>query len=330
MEISPEESINMKIIYKTRYNKIANVFIAEDQDGRKVEFVESIQPPYSRKQKWVLIISTLFGCPVGCPFCDAGGDYRGKLSVEELLFQIDFLIGLRFDTNKIDCDKFKIQFARMGEPAFNINIITLLQTIKERYMFKRFIPSVSTVAPAGCDDFFKKLLDLRENEYQGDFQLQFSLHSTDDASRDYLIPVKKWDFRKIAEYGQKFFRPNFQKIALNFALCEKSIIDPRRLKKYFDPSIYIIKVTPVNPTFKAQKNNIKSLLYPGRENHEIVDKLRNEGYDVILSIGEWKENLIGSNCGQYVSSVSHHPNTLENGYSYALEQIREDQKQSVP
>lgn len=311
----------MRIIYKTRYSEIANVYIAETEDGRRVEFVESIQPPYNRKEKWVLIISTLFGCPVGCPFCDAGGNYRGKLSVEELLFQIDFLVRQRYQDKNIDCDKFKIQFARMGEPAFNENIIILLRLFKERYKFRRFIPSISTVAPAGCEGFFKQLLDLRNEDYQRDFQLQFSLHSTDEASRDYLIPVKKWDLERIAAYGEMFFRPNFQKIALNFVLCEDSVIDPLRLKQYFDPSIYIIKVTPVNPTFRAQQNNIKSILCPGNEGHEIIDRLRNAGYEVIVSIGEWEENRIGSNCGQYVSAVSQHPFNLRNGYSYELERV---------
>jgi len=311
----------MRIIYKTRYSEIANVYIAETEDGRRVECVESIQPPYNRKEKWVLIISTLFGCPVGCPFCDAGGNYRGKLSVEELLFQIDFLIRQRYPDKNIDCDKFKIQFARMGEPAFNKNIITLLKLFKECYRFRRFIPSISTVAPAGCEDFFGQLLDLRNKEYQKDFQLQFSLHSTDETSRDYLIPVKKWSLERIAEYGELFFRPHFQKIALNFALCEDSIIDPNRLKHYFDPSIYVIKVTPVNPTFRAQQNKIMSILSPGNEGHEIIDRLRNAGYEVIVSIGEWEENRIGSNCGQYVSAVSQNPCYLKHSYSYELERV---------
>ena len=311
----------MRIIYKTRYSEIANVYIAETQDGRQFEFVESIQPPFNRKEKWVLIISTLFGCPVRCPFCDAGGNYRGKLSVEELLFQIDFLVRQRYHSKKIDCDKFKIQFARMGEPAFNENVIVLLKLLKERYRFRRFIPSISTVAPAGCEDFFKQLLALRNEEYRQDFQLQFSLHSTDKTSRDYLIPVKKWDLKRISEYGELFFRPNFQKIALNFALCEEGIIDPQKIKKYFDPSIFIIKVTPVNPTFRARQNNIKSILCPGNESHEIVDRFVDAGYEVIISIGEWEENRIGSNCGQYVLAVSRHSSNLKNGYSYELEQM---------
>ncbi len=43
------------------------------EDPRSVvETVESIQPPLSREAKWVVIISTMIGCPVRCKMCDAG------------------------------------------------------------------------------------------------------------------------------------------------------------------------------------------------------------------------------------------------------------------
>ena len=57
---------------------LAKVYVASVRDDKEklVEFVESIQPPIPREEKWVLIVSTLFGCPVGCKMCDAGGEYK--------------------------------------------------------------------------------------------------------------------------------------------------------------------------------------------------------------------------------------------------------------
>ena len=77
----------MRVIKKTSDSSLATVYIAESASGQWVEFVESTQPPLTRDEKWVLVISTLFGCPVDCKFCDAGGSYKGKLSYEELLFR---------------------------------------------------------------------------------------------------------------------------------------------------------------------------------------------------------------------------------------------------
>ena len=79
----------MKVIAKTGNDELASVYIAEAGNGKLIEFVESVPPPYTRGEKWVLIISTLYGCPAKCKFCDAGNFYSGKPTKEELLFQVD-------------------------------------------------------------------------------------------------------------------------------------------------------------------------------------------------------------------------------------------------
>ena len=311
----------MKVIKRIEENDLAHVFIAENSEGKQVEFVESIQPPLTIKDKWVLILSTLFGCPVNCKFCDAGGQYNGKLSFDELMFQIDYLVCSKFPDRIVDTNKFKIQFARMGEPAFNHAVLDALEAIPKIYTYKNFIPSLSTIAPVGTDDFFAKLLSLKKRLYKQSFQLQFSLHSTDYAQRDNLVPIKKWSFEKISNYGNDFFDEGGRKITLNFALGKDSILETKTLLKYFDTAIFLIKITPVNPTFKAQKNNITSLIDSKNKNYSIVDELRNAGYEVILSIGEFEENEIGSNCGQYLNTFREENKKLENSYSYKLKNV---------
>jgi len=116
------------------------------------------------------------------------------------------------------------------------------------------------------------------------------------------MPVKKWSFERIATYGEKFFMPCDRKITLNFALAESSPIDVNILKEYFPQRQFLIKLTPINPTFNASKNNIKGFVDPKNsyKNTRLVQKLEDAGYEVLLSIGELKENDIGSNCGQYI------------------------------
>lgn len=311
----------MKVVYKTAENEIATVYIARTEEGKMIEFVDSSQPPFSRKEKWIIIISSLFGCPVGCRFCDAGMEYRGKLSLDQILFQIDYVIQQRCENRIVDSDQFKIQFARMGDPAFNQNVLEALERIPEIFYFKNFIPSVSTVAPEGCDSFFEKLIDLREKIYPEKFQLQFSIHSTDDHYRDNLIPVKKWSLKSIADYGCKFYRKNSRKITLNFALLPESIIDPGVLRKFFNPEMFLIKITPVNPTVSAIGAGMHSYVYEDIKNSEIVSSLRNANYDVILSIGELEENKIGSNCGQFISAVRQKNAAVLESYTYPLEKV---------
>lgn len=306
----------MRVIQQTEENKIANVYVAETDAGKRFEFVESTQPPLSIHEKWVLIISTLYGCPVDCKFCDAGGTYQGRLSREELLFQIDYLVDKRFPGGLINTDKFKIQFARMGEPSLNPHVLEVLKELPSRYSMKHFIPSVSSIGPASKESFFNNLLDIKKSLYNKTFQLQFSIHSTNEAQRDKLIPVRKMNFEELASYGARFYSPEGKKITLNFAIGADYIIKPEDIKDIFDPELFLVKVTPVNPTLKARKNNIQSLVQPGKDQYPIIDAFKDNGYEVLLSIGEWEENKIGSNCGQYVSAMQE--DSGSEMYSYCL------------
>ncbi len=311
----------MKVIASSGRDDIAVVYIGKMRDDRFVEFVESVQPPVPREKKWVLIISSLFGCPVGCSFCDAGITYKGKLSKEEIFAQMDFPIRKRFPNGDIPVEKFKVQFARVGEPALNSAVIEALSELPYRYNAPGLLPCVSTIAPSGSDVFFDKLLDVRKNVYRDkNFQLQFSIHTTDEKLRDKLIPVKKWDLKKVSEYGEVFFEEGYRKITLNFALANGTQIEPSILSKYFDPDRFLIKITPINPTYKAQKNKICSFIEPdnGKKLRSLIRNLQSAGYEVITSIGIPEENNIGSNCGQYLQAHFAEEDDLKDGYTYTV------------
>ena len=300
---------------------IAMVYIIETSPGNLVECVESVQPPLPREKKWVLLVSTMFGCPVGCLMCDAGGHYHGKPSGQEILDQIDFLVDKRFPTGNIPCEQFKIQFARMGEPSLNTEVLEVLAELPRRYHAPGLMPSISTVAPSGTERFFNKLLEIKQENYSGGhFQFQVSLHTTDADLRDRFIPVKKWSFAQIGEYGERFFSPGDRKVTLNFALAHGMPVDPAVLLTFFDPQKFLIKITPLNPTYRARENDLVSYIDPlsAVEKYEIIQALQDSGYQVILSIGETEENRIGSNCGQYLRAHLMAEAPIEDGYTYQV------------
>jgi 23S rRNA (adenine2503-C2)-methyltransferase len=314
----------VKILAKTGREGLATVYVAETQSGKRIEFVESLQSPLPREKKWVLIISSLFGCCVGCVFCDAGGNYQGKLSKDELFDQIDYLISKRYPDREVPVEKLKIQFARMGEPALNMNVIDVLQEFPDRYNAPGFMPSVSTIAPAGTDKFFDRLLQVKKELYRENFQLQFSIHTTDQQLRDRIIPVKKWDFSAIADYGQDFYEKyekGHRKITLNFALADDYPLEPAILLKYFTPERFLIKITPVNPSYKAVTQGLSSEELLSNRKGTLISALKHAGYEVILSIGELEENRIGSNCGQYLENYEKEKQALEKSYNYQLQPV---------
>lgn len=311
----------MKVIASTGSEDIAVVYIVELKNGKLVECVESVQPPYSRQEKWILLVSTLYGCPVGCVMCDAGGYYQGKLDAEDILTQIDFMIQKRYPDGNVPCRQFKIQFARMGEPALNMKVLDVLETLPRRYAAPGLMPSISTIAPVGSRNFFERLLRIKNEYYsEGRFQFQFSLHTTDPFYRDKLIPIKTWHFAEMAAYGERFYAPGDRKITLNFALACGMPLDAKVLLAYFSPEKFLIKITPVNPTYRSKENQLKSYIDPEQENRadEIVDALRAAGYTVIVSIGQVEENQVGSNCGQYLRTHLSVSRKMDEGYTFPI------------
>ncbi|MBU0684236.1 MAG: radical SAM protein [Candidatus Thermoplasmatota archaeon] len=332
----------MRMISEYGSDDIARVYVAqmrEDEGARTdskrfmVEFVESVQPPIPREQKWVLIVSSMFGCPIRCRMCDAGGEFAGRLTADEILAQIDYMVRLRFPDGRVPTKKFKIQFARMGEPSLNPAVLDAMDRLPRMYDAPGLQASMSTVAPGTkpAREFFEKLIAVKERHYaHGRFQLQFSIHTTDMKMRDELIPTKKWSLEEIAAYGAKFTRPDEgdKKVTLNFAPAVGYPIDAGLLREHFDPSLFMIKLTPLNPTVRGHEESLRSAIDPHdrRTSDRIVEPLKREGFDVVLSIGELEENRIGSNCGQFIQRAL---NARERpSESYELDRYRAAEKQS--
>ena len=317
----------MRIIERIGEGEPATVYVGELDDGSCIEMVESIQPPISRREKWVFVISTLKGCPVGCPICDAGWGYRGKLTRAELLAQIRFLISTRFPDLRGETGRLKIQFARMGEPAFNSAVLELLETLKRDIGFDAVQPSISTVAPCGRDLFFEKLIVTKNRLYRdGWFQMQFSLHTTSPERRRTLIPVRTWSMAQMSAFGERYFEPGDLKISLNFAAVKGAPLDPERVAEVFSPEKFLVKLTPVNPTRSSIDAGIGGIIDPDNPDDgvRLVEQFQRYGFETILSIGDLAENRIGSNCGMYVSGVSERSPRNEENHTPRMESLRKN------
>jgi 23S rRNA (adenine2503-C2)-methyltransferase len=285
---------------------LAMVHIAEDDRGRRFEFVDSVQPPRPRSEKWVVIVSTMLGCPVGCRMCDAGGRPEGRLSADQMLWQVGTAVSSRFPSGRAETRMLKVQFARMGEPALNPEVLDALDRLPGQHPETQVFASVSTVAPVGVGMFLERLRQVKDRRYpDGRFQLQFSVHSTDPEKRAWLCPARTLSFEEMATAGAAFRSPGDKRVTLNFCLIEGVPLDPAAVREVFDPEHFLVKLTPLNPTGRAHANGLRSVIGPGTEDRAapVVEAFREQGFDTILSIGEYEENQIGSNCGMYLGAA---------------------------
>ncbi|MGC8928042.1 MAG: radical SAM protein [Myxococcota bacterium] len=296
----------LNVISRLSIKDVATTYVANVRGDRKllIEFVESTpQPQSDRGKKWVIIVSSQIGCALRCRFCDASGYFYGNLSKDEIVEQVDYVIQRHKERSPINTQKFKIQFARMGEPSLNLSVIdAMLELIN---INPAYIPCIATAAPVGSEKFFDRLIEVRD--YFRDFQLQFSINSTDEDYRDYIMPFKKMPLEWIGEYSDRFYSKGRRKVVLNFALRPKDELNCKIIKRSFNPQKNIIKLTPINPTQNSKRHGFEVK----GDYDEIYsylrlqsDKLKEYGFETIISIGDLRENILLSNCGQIANAIS--------------------------
>ncbi|MHA1212979.1 MAG: radical SAM protein [Candidatus Heimdallarchaeota archaeon] len=308
----------MEQIAKYGRDDLAILYVAK-VGKNYLEFVESLQPPIPRQKKWVLIISTMYGCPVRCSMCDAGTYYFGKIKAKEMFEQINYMVTNRFPDRVVPVEKFKVQFARMGEPALNNDVLEVMKELPKIYNAPGLMPCMSTIAPRKAEKFMDEMITIKDELYSnGQFQLQFSIHSTDEKVRREVIPFKIWNLEEIATYSETFWKKGDRKLTLNFAAEKNNPLEPERLAEVFDPKKFFIKITPINPTGIAKAHSLQSMIdvETGEFAKKKIKAIEEKGFEVLLSIGELEENHIGSNCGQHALKFHDGTYTIENYQKY--------------
>jgi 23S rRNA (adenine2503-C2)-methyltransferase len=299
----------MRILERREIPGLAGLYLAElpGEGMRMVEFVDTVEPGVPKEKKWVLMISTQFGCAVGCRMCDAGAmGFHGNLTAAEMLAQVRRVVSDNPGLDPRAHPKFKIHFARMGEPALNPAVLEALSVLPSELPFPGLMPSLSTVAPKTpeAEDFLEKLIAVKDAHYPGGrFQLQFSVHAADPALRKKIVPVPVWSLKEIAAYGGRFVRGGDRKITLNFALPEGERLNPGELRRVFDPALFLIKITPVNPTRSAEQNGsayVWNDIPAGLAGDSAA--LEAAGFTVILSPSAPEELEAEVSCGQLWAS----------------------------
>lgn len=297
----------MRIERTLEVGDIARVHLLRlrDQPWSAVECVGARDPAVPRTQKIVLVVSSQFGCPVGCPMCEAGRGFNGDLEAEEIFAQIDFLMESWAGPSADRCPKLKIQFARMGEPSLNPAVLQVISALPRRYGYPGIMPCIATTAPKRSIGWFERLADIKRGQFgNGMFQLQLSVQSTSEAERGRLIPYPVTSLDGLSRLCEMFVLPGDRRAVLNFAAVEGAPIEPGVLRDAFDPAKSIVKLTPLNPTHGSVVSGLSTMFRSGGEPalSDLVHALEEAGFDVIVSVGLEAEVEAGASCGQLAFS----------------------------
>ncbi len=161
-------------------------------------------------EKWVVTLSTQYGCPMACTFCDVPNlGFHGNASFEDLQAQLLNAIGM-FPPGQRYTERLNLHFARMGDPGYNDAVLDFTQWL---WHGKRDIaattgltidvlhPVFTTSSPKKVKKLPERLarwVSLKNDLYNGQAGLQLSINSTSDAQREAMFAGKAMSLADIA------------------------------------------------------------------------------------------------------------------------------------
>lgn len=254
-------------------------------------------------EKWVVTISTQYGCSMGCAFCDVPKVGIGINATErDLIDQVLAVVKLHPEIKTTK--RLNVHFARMGEPTWNPNVLDATKWMHEHLNSEYNVhPVVSTMMPKDNEwlkNFVHTWMRIKNRLYQGNAGLQLSINSTNEDQRNNMFRGHACSLSEIKDimYG---IIPNGRKITLNFAVADYEI-DPKVLLRYFSPKDYLVKLTPMHKTKAAIAHSLRTegdyTTYYPYEEHE--KELREAGYDVIVFIASKEEDESMITCGNAI------------------------------
>jgi len=239
------------------------VYLMETYDGYPIETTDTFLPYYtkdaigkkqnaledynlgSRDERWMIGVSVMSGCPVGCKFCATGKLKKCRnLQPEEIVEQVLRMVekNLEFDPTK--AKEFKINYTRMGEPFLNIdNVRKAIREIDNCFYGMKVHHYISTMGIKGADYSW-----IKDN-----ITLQFSVHSFDEEYRNWLIPYKKKT--SLEELGKVRTKSNL-KTTVNLTMARPEDFDIKKMMKIFPKENFFVKVSPINPNDVSEDNGL--------------------------------------------------------------------------
>lgn len=266
-------------------------------------------------EKWVVTLSTQYGCVQKCKFCSVPNvKFRGNATFDDLKNQLYSAIRL-FPSVKYT-ERLNIHFARMGEPILNDEVFKFAewlagakQQIKNETGLRIEVihPVLTTSMPKKMSD--SRLSDLLEHwtaiknyDFKGQAGLQLSINSTNDDQRDDMFGGSSKTLEQISELVKHLPEPLSRKYCLNFALATGYEVDAVKLRSLFDPENWMVKITPIHNNNECRTNGIETI--DGYASFAPYQKAEEDliaaGFDVLVFVPSMDEEQGIVTCGNAI------------------------------
>lgn len=267
-------------------------------------------------EKWVMTLSTQYGCQMACRFCDAHKvKFGGNASFYDLKTQ---LLNARNEYPNIGyTDRLNIHFARMGEPVHNAeNIFNFSRWLADKRAFQNdtnlrvetIHPVFTTMCPKSSAgnkktiEIVNQWVDMKNNLFNGQAGLQLSINTTDVRERNYMFNNLSMSLRDIAQMCRNLPIPLGRKYCLNFAVTNDTVIDAAVLNELFDKEKFMLKITPIHNNKACIENGYETKEgYSSYAPYRDMEKdLTANGWDVLVFVPSMDEENGCVTCGNAI------------------------------
>lgn len=264
-------------------------------------------------EKWVITVSTQYGCPMKCTFCDVPNvDFKGNATFDDLKSQV--YRALSMFPNVKYTERLNLHYARMGDPIFNPAVFEFARwaaTCKQQFQeetgirIEVFHPVLTTSLPRKFSKLEERILEWCEvkNEfYNGQAGFQFSINSTCESQRSEMFRGEQLTLEDFARIADKMPPPLSRKYCLNFAYSTDFDVDGRKIDSLFDRDKFMAKITPIHNNNACRANGIAT---PGGYDtwepyRKPEDSLKDCGWDVLVFVPSFDEEDGLVTCGNAV------------------------------
>lgn len=264
------------------------------------------------QEKWVITLSTQYGCIMKCTFCDVPNiKFSGNVSFADLKKQL--YTGLKAYAGVNYTDRLNIHFARMGEPVFNRVVFDFSEwlAINKRQLqdetgvrIEVIHPVLTTMCPI-YNNTFNRIYDwaaIKNDLFNGQAGLQVSVNTTSDLQRQLMFGGSSYVLGHIAQQLEDLPNPIGRKYCLNIAYASGNEVDGAKLAKLFDTEKWMVKITPIHNNKACTDNNIKTI--DGYNNYrpykDPEESCKDAGFDTLVFIPSQDEEDGLITCGNAI------------------------------
>lgn len=264
-------------------------------------------------EKWVVTVSTQYGCPMRCTFCDVPNlPFRGNATFDDLRDQL--YAAIRLFPSTTYTERLNLHFARMGDPIFNDDVFRFARWMvankrqiqaDANLRIETLHPVLTTSLPRAFKRLEERILewcDIKNDVYNGQAGLQFSINSTSEDQRAEMFAGKALALAELATIADKMPAPVSRKYCLNFAYATTFEVDAAKVAALFDPAKFMCKITPIHNNNACREHGIETA--DGYESFRPYAKpeadLKAAGFDVLVFVPSLDEERGLVTCGNAI------------------------------